>query len=75
MTKVEFTPYILRETADIYSFRIEGNGGIKRTRTYQEDMWLKECVETLQKIDKELMDLEECGVVLEDKIMIINLEL
>ena len=24
MAKVEFTPYILRETADIYSFRIEG---------------------------------------------------
>jgi len=38
-------------------------------------MWLKECVETLQKIDKELMDLEECGVVLEDKIMNINLEI
>ena len=111
MAKVEFTPYILREAADIYSFRIEGekesefgkflvmfktlrihicwlyfirlsdkllilgNGGIKRTRTYQEDKWLKECVKTLQKIDKELMDLEECGVVLEDKIMNINLEL
>lgn len=71
----------IRETLRLYCIRLSdkllilGNGGIKRTRTYQEDKWLKECVETLQKIDKELMDLEECGVVLEDKIMNINLEL
>lgn len=30
MTKVEFTPYILRETADIYSFRIEGGMEVLR---------------------------------------------
>ena len=33
---------------------IPGNGGIKSTRTYNEDSYLNECVETLQKIDSEL---------------------
>lgn len=33
---------------------ILGNGGIKTTATYEEDPYLKKCVETLQKIDFEI---------------------
>ncbi|MBR6465842.1 MAG: hypothetical protein IKS82_05335 [Bacteroidales bacterium] len=54
---------------------IVGSGGIKKTRTYQEDKWLLQCVETLQKIDKELMDMENEGIVLENEIMNIILEI
>lgn len=33
---------------------ILGNGGIKTTATYEEEPYLKKCVETLQKIDFEI---------------------
>lgn len=33
---------------------ILGNGGIKTTRTYNEDDYLNNCVETLRKIDLEI---------------------
>ena len=38
---------------------IIGGGGIKTTRTYNEDQTLSVHVKTLQMIDKELSDLEE----------------
>ncbi len=37
---------------------ILGNGGLKTTTTYQEDNHLSKCVQTLQKIDIELKQLE-----------------
>lgn len=37
---------------------ILGNGGLKNTTTYQEDEHLNKCVQTLQKIDIELRELE-----------------
>ena len=37
---------------------ILGNGGIKETNTYQEDEHLNRCVNTLQKIDIQLKQLE-----------------
>ena len=37
---------------------ILGNGGLKTTSTYQEDEHLNKCVQTLQKIDIELKQLE-----------------
>ena len=37
---------------------ILGNGGIKDSRTYQEDPYLNKCVETLQKIDFEIRQRE-----------------
>lgn len=40
-----------------------GNGGIKTTQTYQEDMHLSKCVETLQKIDIEIKKLQNSRVV------------
>jgi len=40
--------YVLRITDEII---ILGNGGIKKTETYNEDEHLRECVELLQKID------------------------
>ena len=33
---------------------ILGNGGLKTTRTYNEDKYLNQCVETLRDIDSEL---------------------
>ena len=38
---------------------ILGNGGLKITRTYNEDIYLNKCVETLQKIDFELKTKEK----------------
>ena len=38
---------------------ILGNGGLKTTRTYNEDIYLNKCVETLQKIDFELKTKEK----------------
>lgn len=35
-----------------------GNGGLKESRTYQEDPYLNKCVETLQKIDFEIRQRE-----------------
>ena len=37
---------------------ILGNGGVKETTTYQEDKHLNRCVNTLQKIDIQLKQLE-----------------
>lgn len=37
---------------------ILGNGGLKESRTYQEDPYLNKCVETLQKIDFEIRQRE-----------------
>ena len=71
----------IRATLRLYCIRLSnkllivGNGGVKRTRTYQEDKWLKECVESLQKIDGELMSLESSGIVLEDQILNISIEI
>lgn len=42
---------------------ILGNGGLKKTATYQEDKYLNGCVETLQKIDIELIRLEQQNVI------------
>ena len=42
---------------------ILGNGGLKKTRTYQEDAFLKKCVENLQKIDILLKEKEHCKEV------------
>lgn len=41
--------YAIRLTEKIV---ILGNGGIKNTKTYNEDPFLNECVETLKKIDR-----------------------
>lgn len=38
---------------------ILGNGGLKNTATYEEDLFLSQCVETLQKIDIQLKRLEK----------------
>lgn len=40
---------------------IVGGGGIKTTRTYEEDEKLSEYVKTLQMIDKELTNMENDG--------------
>ncbi len=42
---------------------ILGNGGVKTTRTYQENPHLKKCVETLQKIDIQIKRLENQRIV------------
>lgn len=42
---------------------ILGNGGIKTTRTYQENTTLNAHAEVLQKVDKELRIQEERGIV------------
>lgn len=41
-----------------YKVLILGNGGLKTTRTYEEDAHLNKCVETLQKIDIEIRESE-----------------
>lgn len=41
--------YAIRLTKDIV---ILGNGGLKKTKTYNEDPFLNECVETLKKINR-----------------------
>ena len=42
---------------------ILGNGGLKTTSTYQEDDHLNKCVQTLQKIDIELKQLERKNIL------------
>lgn len=37
---------------------ILGNGGLKKTRTYEEDLQLNQCVENLQKIDVQIRNRE-----------------
>lgn len=38
---------------------ILGNGGLKKSRTYQEDTHLSKCVRTLQRIDIQIRDREK----------------
>lgn len=42
---------------------ILGNGGIKHTATYEEDSHLHKCVQTLQKIDIQMKQLEKQKVI------------
>jgi len=42
---------------------ILGNGGIKTTKTYEEDPKLHRCVQTLQKIDIEIKNMEKSRVI------------
>lgn len=42
---------------------ILGNGELKTTSTYQEDYHLNKCVQTLQKIDIELKQLERKNIL------------
>ncbi len=46
-----------------YRVLILGSGGIKTTRTYQEDEHLSRCVETLQKIDIEIRQRERQQII------------
>jgi hypothetical protein len=49
--------YLINSDYRLYCLRygesivVLGNGGVKKTKTYQEDQHLNECVNTLQKID------------------------
>lgn len=69
-----------RETLRLYCLRISdrlliiGNGGIKKTKTYQENQTLYQYVKMLQRIDKGLMDLEKNQLVIEDEILNIILD-
>lgn len=42
---------------------ILGNGGLKHSTTYQEDDFLNKCVQTLQKIDIEIKQLEKKKII------------
>ena len=42
---------------------ILGNGGMKNTATYQEDVFLSKCVDTLQKIDIQLKIKEQKTII------------
>ena len=42
---------------------ILGNGALKTTATYEEDMFLNKCVETLQKIDIQLKRFERQKII------------
>ena len=61
-------------TLRVYCIRISdrllilGGGGIKTTRTYENDEILSEKVHTLQSIDKALQTLESAGIDLYDNI-------
>lgn len=52
--------YLLNIQAKIL---ILGNGGLKSTATYQEDVNLHKCVKTLQKIDIEIKERERQRVI------------
>lgn len=52
--------YLLNIAAKIL---ILGNGGLKTTATYEEDSHLHKCVQTLQKIDIQLKQLEKQKVI------------
>lgn len=54
---------------------IVGGGGIKKTRTYQDDSFLSDKVGTLQAIDEELSELESVGVHLEYELYNITVEI
>lgn len=53
---------------------ILGNGGIKQTRTYQEDERLSGYVMDLQTFDKVLLKAQRSGVVTIEKNMITDIE-
>ena len=53
---------------------ILGNGGIKNTRTYQEDSTLSGYVMDLQKIDQVLLQAQKNGRITIEKNMIIDIE-
>lgn len=52
--------YLLNINAKIL---ILGNGGLKSTATYQEDAHLHKCVQTLQKIDIQMKQMENQKVI------------
>lgn len=52
--------YLLNIKAKIL---ILGNGGLKSTATYQEDAHLHKCVQTLQKIDIQMKQMEKQKVI------------
>ena len=52
--------YLLNIKAKIL---ILGNGGLKNTATYQEDSHLNKCVQTLQKIDIQMKQMEKQRVI------------
>lgn len=70
-----------RESLRLYCIRVSnkliifGGGGIKKTKTYQEDSKLLKHIKTLQKIDEKLSDLEKNDIVLEDDLINITLEI
>lgn len=53
---------------------ILGNGGVKTTRTYQEDEKLTGYVMDLQSFDKALIKAQKLGEITIEKNMIINIE-
>ena len=53
---------------------ILGNGGVKTTRTYQEDKVLRGYVIDLQAFDKALLKAQKAGRVTIEKNMITNIE-
>ena len=55
---------------------ILGNGGLKNTRTYNEDPYLNSCVEALQKIDLVINRKEGRGTIkIDGKTLIGDLSL
>lgn len=53
--------YLLNINARIL---ILGNGGLKSTATYEQDAHLNKCVQTLQKIDIQLKQMEQAQVII-----------
>ena len=47
---------------------ITGSGGIKTTRTYEQDTLLYDAVIIMQKIDKIILEMENEGICIEDEI-------
>jgi len=52
--------YLLRYSE---SLLILGNGGVKKTNTYQEDPYLNKCVTVLQKADEQIKNLVDSGEI------------
>ena len=61
--------YLYSSKLRLYAIRLSdeivilGNGGLKTTKTYNEDPYLNECVETLMKIDRFLKSRIKNGTV------------
>ena len=59
--------YMVESNCRLYCLRftdsliIIGNGGIKATKTYQEDTYLNNCVAILQEIDKKINNMIKSG--------------